>query len=92
MAGDDGKLYMCRASDVATLEIDTLKIVAQLPAELGNVTYMTTWQDKLMLIGSSNFGVPHMAYMLDLINYTWTKVKSPKEYSGYVQSSSYLGI
>ena len=39
VVGDNEKLYMCRASDVATLEKDTLKIVAQLPAELGNVTY-----------------------------------------------------
>ncbi|KAL0010529.1 hypothetical protein SO802_005637 [Lithocarpus litseifolius] len=84
VAGDNGKLYMCRASDVATLEKDTLKIVAQLPAELGNVTCMTTWQEKLMVIGSSNFGVSHMAYMLDLINCTWTKVESPKEYYDYV--------
>ena len=56
------------------------------------MTYMTTWQEKLMVIGSLNFGVSHLAYMLDLINYTWTKVESPKEYSGYVQSSSYLEI
>ena len=41
VVGDNEKLYMCRASDVATLEKDTLplekdtlKIVAQLPAEL----------------------------------------------------------
>ena len=34
VASDNGKLYMCQASDVATLEKDTLKIVAQLPAEL----------------------------------------------------------
>ena len=92
VAGDNGKLYMCWTSDVATLEKDILKIVAQLPAELGDVTYMTTWQENLMVIGSSNFGVSHLAYMLDLINYTWTKVESPKEYSGYVQSSSYLEI
>ena len=82
MAGDNGKLYMCWASEVATLEKDILKIVAQLPTELGDVTYMTTWQEKLMVIGSSNFGVFHLAYMLDLINYTWTKVESPKKYSG----------
>ncbi|KAF3973952.1 hypothetical protein CMV_002662 [Castanea mollissima] len=92
VAGDNGKLYMYWASDVATLDKDTLKIVAQLLAELGDVTYMTTRQEKLMVIGSSNFGVSHLAYMLDFINYTWTKVESPKEYSGYVQSSSYLGI
>ena len=55
VAGDNGKLYMCWASDEATLEKDTLKIVAQLLAELGDVTYMTTWQEKLMVIGSSNF-------------------------------------
>ena len=92
VASDNGKLYMCWASDVATLEKDILKIVAQLRAELGDVTYMTTWQEKLMVIGSLNFGVSHLAYMLDLINYTWTKVELPKEYSGYVQSSSYLEI
>ena len=92
MASDHGKLYMCWASDVTTLEKDILKIVAQLRAELGDVTYMTTWQEKLMVIGSLNFGVSHLAYMLDLINYTWTKVELPKEYFGYVQSSSYLKI
>ena len=43
VAGDNGKLYMCWASEVATLEKDILKIVAQLPTELGDVTYMTTW-------------------------------------------------
>ena len=47
MAGDNGKLYMCWASEVATLEKNILKIVAQLPTELGDVTYMTTWQEKL---------------------------------------------
>ncbi|XP_075665281.1 F-box/kelch-repeat protein At1g15670-like [Castanea sativa] len=92
VAGDNGKLYVYWASDVATLDKDTLKIVAQLLAGLGDVTYMTTWQEKLMVIESSNFGVSHLAYMLDFINYTWTKVESPKEYSGYVQSSNYLGI
>ena len=79
MVGDNGKLYICWASDVATLEKDILKIVAQLRAELGDVTYMTTWQEKLMVIGSLNFGVSHLAYMLDLINYTWTKVELPKD-------------
>ena len=54
--------------------------------------YMITWQDKLMVIGSSSFGVPHMAYMLDLKNYTWTEVELPEDYSGHVQSSSYLEI
>ena len=35
MASDNGKLYMCWASDEATLEKDILKIVAQPRAELG---------------------------------------------------------
>ena len=42
VAGDNGKLYMCWASDMVTLEKDTLKMVAQLPTELSDVTYITT--------------------------------------------------
>ncbi|XWS11880.1 hypothetical protein CRYUN_Cryun37aG0039200 [Craigia yunnanensis] len=88
----DGKLYMCRGGDVATLEGDTWKAVAELPAEVYNTAHMATWRDKLLVIGSPSFGEPHTAYVLNLRNYTWTRMEVADEYSGHVQSGCYLEL
>ncbi|KAE8662970.1 F-box/kelch-repeat protein [Hibiscus syriacus] len=88
----DGSLYMCQGGDVAKLEADTWKPVAGLPGEVCNTALVAAREDKLLVIGSSNFGEPHTAYVLNLQSYTWTRIKSTDEHSGHVQSGCYLEL
>ncbi|KAA8540433.1 hypothetical protein F0562_024648 [Nyssa sinensis] len=90
--GADGRIYMCREDNVVTVTGNTWQAVAKLPAEVSSVAYVTTWQDKLLVMASANFGEPHIAYLMDMKKYTWTKVDAPEEYSGHVQSSCCLEI
>ncbi|OMO54187.1 Kelch repeat type 1 [Corchorus capsularis] len=86
----EGNLYMSRGGEVARLEGETWKSVAELPADVYNTAHMTTWQGKLLVIGSPSFGEPHNAYVLNLGSYTWTRMQVGDEYSGHVQSGCYL--
>ncbi|KAK8618880.1 hypothetical protein V6N13_132858 [Hibiscus sabdariffa] len=88
----DGTLYMCQGGNVAKLESDTWKTVAELPAEVCNTALVATWEDKLLVIGSPSFGEPHIAYVLNLQNYKWTRTEPTDEYSGHVQSGCYLEL
>ncbi|KAJ4718191.1 F-box/kelch-repeat protein [Melia azedarach] len=92
--GDDveGNMYMCLEGDVLALKNGTWRRVAKLSADVSNVAYTTTWQGKLLVIGSARFGEPHMSYVLDLKSYNWTKMETPEEFSGHVQSGCYLEI
>ncbi|KAF5741700.1 hypothetical protein HS088_TW10G00704 [Tripterygium wilfordii] len=89
--GDD-QLYMCHGGDVVALKGTTWQAVSKLPPEVCNAAYVTTWQGKLMVIGSERFGEPHMAYVANLKTYTWTRIETPKKYSGHVQTGCYLEI
>ncbi|KAL7222245.1 hypothetical protein ACSBR1_024037 [Camellia fascicularis] len=90
--GGDSRVYMCRQGNVIARVGIKWQVLAKLPAEVSNVAYMTTWQTKLLVFGSSKFGEPHNAYTMDLKNYTWTKVEAPEEYLGHVQLSCCLEI
>lgn len=90
--GDDETMYMCRGDDVVQQKHDTWKFVAKLPAQVRNPDCVTAWQGKVLVIGSAGFGEPHMAYVLHLEDYTWTKLETPHKYSGHVQSSCYLEV
>ncbi|KAJ4835424.1 hypothetical protein Tsubulata_025733 [Turnera subulata] len=90
--GDDGKVYMCRGCDVAVLEGSTWRNVAKLPADVCNATLVTTWQDKLLVIGSARFGEPHMGCVLDLKKYKWTQLEFTEKYSGHVQSGCFIEV
>ncbi|GMI93828.1 KISS ME DEADLY 1, Kelch repeat F-box 20 [Hibiscus trionum] len=91
-AAADGALYMCQGGDMAKLEGNTWKAVAELPAEVSNTAHVATWEDKLLVIGSPSFGEPHIAYVLNLGNYTWTRMELAGRYSGHVQSGCYLEL
>ncbi|KAK8491674.1 hypothetical protein V6N13_023897 [Hibiscus sabdariffa] len=88
----DGTLYLCQQGNMAKLESDTWKTVAELPAEVCNTALVTTWEDKLLVIGSPSFGEPHIAYVLNLQNYKWTRTEPTDDYSGHVQSGCYLEL
>ncbi|KAI5337155.1 hypothetical protein L3X38_016424 [Prunus dulcis] len=90
--GNDETMYMCRGGDVVKHRRGTWKFVAKLPAQVRNPACVTAWQGKVLVIGCAGFGEPHMAYILDLDNYTWTKLETPHKYSGHVQSSCHLEI
>jgi len=90
--GGDSRLYMCRNGNVTARDGATWQVVAGLPAELCNVAYVTAWQGKLLVIGSGKSDGPHTAYVMDLKNYTWTKLDVPDQYSGHVQSGCCLEI
>ncbi|KAK8524971.1 hypothetical protein V6N13_015968 [Hibiscus sabdariffa] len=88
----DGALYMCQGGDMTKLEGNTWKAVAELPAEVCNTGHVATWEDKLLVIGSPSFGEPYAAYVLNLRNYTWTRIEPTDQYSGHVQSGYYLEL
>ncbi|EXC25817.1 F-box/kelch-repeat protein [Morus notabilis] len=92
VSGDDGCLYMCRAGELAAFKDATWKVVANLPNEVKEIAYVVTWQGKLLVIGSPRFGEPHMAYVLDTKQYTWTKMAVPEAYSTHVQSGCCLEL
>ncbi|EXC25807.1 hypothetical protein L484_019441 [Morus notabilis] len=78
VSGEDGFLYMCRAGELAAFKDATWKVVASLPNEVNEITYVVTWQGKLLVIDTPRFGEPHTAYVLDTKPYTWTKMAIPK--------------
>ncbi|GAV89379.1 Kelch_1 domain-containing protein/Kelch_6 domain-containing protein [Cephalotus follicularis] len=92
VGGDDVELYMCHGGDVLASRDTKWQAVAKLPAEVCNTAYVTTWQGKMLVIGSARFGEPHLAYVLDLKSYTWTKLDTTEKFSGHVQSGCYLEI
>ncbi|KAE8705147.1 F-box/kelch-repeat protein [Hibiscus syriacus] len=87
-----GALYMCQRDDVVKLEGNTWKAVAELPAEVCNTVHVAAWKHNLLVIGSPSFGEPYIAYVLNLKNYTWTRMKPADQYSGHVQSSCYVEL
>ncbi|KAF5739131.1 hypothetical protein HS088_TW12G00331 [Tripterygium wilfordii] len=89
--GEDN-LYMCDGGDVVALNGTTWQAVTKLPSEVCNTAFVTTWKGKLMVIGSERIGGSHMAYVVDLKTYTWTKIETPKKYSGHVQTGCCLEI
>ncbi|XWS11879.1 hypothetical protein CRYUN_Cryun37aG0039100 [Craigia yunnanensis] len=91
ISGDDMGMYMICKGDVVALK-DAWQVIAKLPGDVCKIAYMTTWQDKLLAIGSSRFDEPHNAYVLNLKKSEWTKLEIPEKYSGHVQSGCYLEI
>ena len=92
MDGDDEAVYMCKGDDIVTKEGSTWQLIAKLPAELCNITYVATCHGKLLVIGSPGFSQPNIAYNLDLKANTWTRLETPIKFSGHVQSGCYLEI
>ncbi|KAJ8560698.1 hypothetical protein K7X08_022558 [Anisodus acutangulus] len=94
--GDDGRLYMCQDGDVAVKEHATWQKLAKLPVGVYNVAYLTACQGKLILVGNAQFDELQSAYALDLRSdgkvKKWTKIETPDEYSGHVQSGCCLEI
>lgn len=86
LEGGDGKMYICRAGDVAVLENSTWKLVVELPYEVLCSPWMTAWHDKLLVIGCPRFGEPHQCYVLDLKSCKWVKLEARGEYISHVQS------
>ena len=83
---------MCHEGNVMTRIDTTWRVTTRVPAEVCNAAYVTTWQGKLLVIGSAKIGEPHRAYVMDLKNCKWTKLESPEEYSGHVQTGCCLEI
>ncbi|KAG5114990.1 hypothetical protein JHK82_038259 [Glycine max] len=62
------------------------------PGEIRNVACVGVWEGAMLVIGSSGFGEPHVGFVLDLKSWAWTKLVSPEEYTGHVQSGCLLEI
>ena len=92
MDGDDERIFMCRDGDVVVLQESTWQTVTKVPGQIRNVAYVRRWEEKMLLIGSSGYGEPHMGFVLDCRNNKWTKLESPEMYTGHVQSGCYLEI
>ncbi|KAK6912112.1 Kelch repeat type 1 [Dillenia turbinata] len=92
VASDKGKIYICRGSDLAILQNATWKSVTELPMEVRCSPHLTIWEDKLLVIGSEKLGAPHVTCVLNLERYRWTRIATPDEYSGHVQSTCCLEI
>ncbi|KAJ9179123.1 hypothetical protein P3X46_010946 [Hevea brasiliensis] len=90
-SGDDA-LYMCHGGNVLALKGTMWQAVSKLPSDMCNIAYVGTWQGKLLVIGSAGFGEPHVAHVLDLKEYRWTKMETIEQYSGHVQAGCYLEI
>ncbi|KAG4945023.1 hypothetical protein AAZX31_15G012900 [Glycine max] len=90
--GAEGRMFMCRGGDVVALHGDTWRNVAKVPGEIRNVACVGVWEGLMLVIGSSGFGEPHMGFVLDLKNRAWTKLASPEDYTGHVQSGCLLQI
>ncbi|TKY48133.1 F-box/kelch-repeat protein [Spatholobus suberectus] len=88
----EGRMYMCRGGDVVALQGDTWRKVANVPVEIRNVACVGVWEGALLVIGSNGFGEPHVGFVLDLKSGAWTKLVSPEEYTGHVQSGCLLEI
>ncbi|XWS20342.1 hypothetical protein CRYUN_Cryun31cG0093200 [Craigia yunnanensis] len=92
IGGDEMVMYMICEGDVVALKDAKWQVIAKLPEDVCKIAYMTMWQKKLLAIGSSRFGEPHNAYVLNLKKLEWTKLEIPEKYSGHVQSGCYLEI
>ncbi|XP_004302928.1 PREDICTED: F-box/kelch-repeat protein At1g15670-like [Fragaria vesca subsp. vesca] len=92
VVGNDRSVYMCHDGNMIKQGFGMWQIVAELPPQVRNPASVTTWHNKLLVIGCLEFGGPHMAYMLNLENNTWSKLETSEKYSGHVQSSCYLEI
>ncbi|MBA0871158.1 hypothetical protein Goshw_021935 [Gossypium schwendimanii] len=90
--GDDMDMYMIYEGNVVASKDAKWQVIAKLPGDVGKMSYMTRWQDKLMVIGSSRLGEPHNAYVLNLEKSEWTKLWIPQNYSGHVHTGCYLEI
>ncbi|OIW03835.1 hypothetical protein TanjilG_30111 [Lupinus angustifolius] len=92
--GGDGdkRLYMCSGSDVVALMDSTWQRVAKVPSEIRNVACVGAWEGAVLLIGSSGLGKPYMGFVLDVKSGVWTKIVSPDNYTGHVQSGCFLEI
>ncbi|XP_060205677.1 F-box/kelch-repeat protein At1g80440-like [Lycium barbarum] len=88
--GGDGKLYLCRDGDVLALGKSTWQVVTALPLELKNIAFVTAWRGKILMTGSMGFNEPYNTYVLDLESYKWTKMDTPVNFSGHVQSGCCL--
>ncbi|PWA86795.1 F-box domain, Galactose oxidase, beta-propeller [Artemisia annua] len=84
--GTDQKLYTLSDSDLVVLEDGKWKLVARLPADVANKSYITPFPGHLLLTGELNYDHPHNAYILDLKDLIWTRLEVPTEYSGHVDS------
>uniref|UniRef100_A0A2P2N9F5 Uncharacterized protein n=1 Tax=Rhizophora mucronata TaxID=61149 RepID=A0A2P2N9F5_RHIMU len=83
---------MCREGDVATLKNATWQAIAKLPADMGNVAYLAAWHGNLLVIGLEELGGSLVAHLLDMDTCKWTKVNTPRQYSGHVQTGCFLEI
>jgi hypothetical protein len=88
----EGIMYMCQGDDVVSFEGDTWQVMAKVPREIRNVACMAAWEGALLLIGSSGFGEPYMGFVLGLKSGVWSKLESPENYTGHVQSGCLLEI
>ncbi|KAK8524972.1 hypothetical protein V6N13_015969 [Hibiscus sabdariffa] len=92
VAGDDVDMFMVYEGDVVACKDAKWQVVAKLPGDVCKISYVTRWQDKLMVVGSSKLDVPHNAYVFNLGTSDWTKLAIPHKYSGHVHTGCYLEI
>jgi hypothetical protein len=67
-------------------------VVAKVPCEIRNVAYLGSWEGVLLLVGSGGFGEPYMGFVLGLKSGVWSKLESPENFLGHIQSGCLLEI
>ncbi|XVE88958.1 hypothetical protein DITRI_Ditri19aG0111600 [Diplodiscus trichospermus] len=92
IGGDDVDMYMICKGDVVASKNAKWHLIAKLPGDVCQIAYMTRWQDKFLVIGSSRLEESQNAYVLNLKKSEWTKLEIPEKYCGHVQSGCYAEI
>ncbi|KAL6996521.1 hypothetical protein U1Q18_006653 [Sarracenia purpurea var. burkii] len=91
---EDGRIYRCYNGNVMAREGATWQVVTALPDDVAIVFFMTAWQKNLLMMGCSPIGVPNKAYVMDLKDRIWTKLKlfGKYKYTSHVESGCCLEI
>ncbi|KAK9102139.1 hypothetical protein Sjap_019393 [Stephania japonica] len=95
--GGGGRLVRCCGDHVAVASANggEWTVAGELPAEVRVGSYLVTWQNRIMVIGSGGHGQPYSCLVADVgtgDRYTWREVEKPVEFSGHVYSGCTIEI
>ncbi|KAI3977301.1 hypothetical protein MKX01_000214 [Papaver californicum] len=84
-----GNLYKCDSAYLSRLHGSTWQRLIGFPSDVHMGTFITTWQDKMFVIGARIFGGPPNCYAIEFEKQkgaaTLTKLEIPEEFIGPVQ-------
>ncbi|KAF9613146.1 hypothetical protein IFM89_005717 [Coptis chinensis] len=92
---EKGKMFRCYEGNVAVLDGSVWREMAALPNDVRVRSFVVMWREKMLVIGSSVVDGVRNTYLLEFTDnkqYKWTKVETPKEYTGNIQAGCSLEI